>query len=61
MLLEVVSRQVVGHVANLGQGRFPHSKYPEEEQCRSFCQFRRMCQKNKAKQIHFGESGEDEV
>jgi len=59
-LLETVSRHVSGHVSSLMQGRFPHSSYPEEATCQSFCQFRRMCLKHKAKQIHFGQSGEDE-
>jgi len=48
-LLRHSVNQAINKVNELKNGQFQHTKYPEDPGCDSYCEFRRICQKNVGK------------
>ncbi len=55
-LLDISVRNAVRAVRELQSGIFRHTRFPGDQQCKSYCQFRRICQKNVAKLERGGEA-----
>ena len=48
-VLEAAQDHVFTYVQQIQNGKFRHTRYPEDPPCRDFCEFRRMCRKDTLK------------
>ena len=55
-ILETNVKQALKKVDEIIKGNFRHSFFPENEACQTYCEFRRMCQKNPAKMKRIAEA-----
>jgi len=48
-LLDRTERFLFDYVAKIRNGEFRHTRFPEENPCKKYCDFRRMCRKDVGK------------
>lgn len=59
-LVEFSKQQALQARANMEQGIFRHTQFPDKNECSSYCDFRRMCQKNVSKLLYLRKAQNDE-
>ncbi len=54
-ILELAKEHLFTHINGIREGSFRHTEYPDEPECRFYCEFRRMCRKDVAKLLEIRE------